>query len=150
MQENKEASPQRAESVKSAVGTDPSLDKVHITHYQRGRGHLYRAVPASRPRPLQCVDHAANPVFEEVGDVTEGIAMREKVPATGAEAVVVEPGAEDEIGGDAEEDTRGGIVSITLEKKNTVKEIQVRVESYMIIIHVKKPQEFELFCFPRW
>ena len=53
---------------------------------------------------MQCVDHAANPVFEEVRDVTKGIAMREEVPAPGAVAVVVEPGAEDEVGGDAEEE----------------------------------------------
>jgi hypothetical protein len=55
---------------------------------------------------LECVDHASDPVFEEVGDVAEGIAVREKVPSTGTVAVVVEPGAEDEVGGDAEEDTR--------------------------------------------
>jgi hypothetical protein len=55
---------------------------------------------------LQCVDHAANPVFHEVGDIAEGIAVWKKIPATGAVAVVVEPGAEDEVGGDAEEDTR--------------------------------------------
>lgn len=54
---------------------------------------------------MQRVDHAANPVFEEVGDVAEGIAVWEEVPATGTVAVVVEPGAEDEVGGDAEEDT---------------------------------------------
>lgn len=75
--------------------------------------------------------------------------MREEVPAPGAVAVVVEPGAEDEVGGDAEEDTGGRFVSMTLEQ-NTVKEIKVPVGSYMIIIQVKKPQEFELFCFPRW
>lgn len=56
---------------------------------------------------MQRVDHAADPVFEEVWDVAEGITVREEIPATGAVAVVVEPGAEDQVGGDAEEDTKG-------------------------------------------
>jgi hypothetical protein len=67
---------------------------------------------------LQCVDHASDPVFEEVGDVAEGIAVREKVPATGAVAVVVEPGAEDEVGGDAEEDTKKKVVSMSFENND--------------------------------
>lgn len=64
-----------------------------------------RAVTTSRPAPLQRIDDPPQPVLEKVRNVTEGVAVREKVPATGTVAVVVEPGAENKVGGDAEEKT---------------------------------------------
>ncbi|KFY83146.1 hypothetical protein V500_10152, partial [Pseudogymnoascus sp. VKM F-4518 (FW-2643)] len=39
---------------------------------------------------------AAGPVFDEVGDIADSVAVGEEVPAASAVAVVVEPGAEDE------------------------------------------------------
>lgn len=44
------------------------------------------------------VEDAAGPVLDEVGDVADGVAVGEEVPTAGAVAVVVEPGAEDEVG----------------------------------------------------
>lgn len=49
-----------------------------------------------------------DPVLEDIGDIADGVTMREEIPPTGAVAIVVEPGAEDEVGGDAEEDTGRG------------------------------------------
>lgn len=43
---------------------------------------------------LDGIDDAAHPVLQEVGDVADGVAVGEEVPAAGAVAVVVEPGAE--------------------------------------------------------
>jgi hypothetical protein len=91
-----------AHSTSLSDAKDPKLDNLHNDPMPT---RLYRAVPASRAGPLQCVDHASDPVFEEIGDVAEGIAVWEKVPSTGAVAVVVEPRTEDEVCGDAEEDT---------------------------------------------
>jgi hypothetical protein len=54
---------------------------------------------------LQSIDHTTEPVLEDVGDIADGVTMREQVPATGAVTVVVEPGAEDEVGSDDEEGT---------------------------------------------
>lgn len=62
--------------------------------------------------------------------------MREEVPAPGAVAVVVEPGAKDEVGGDAEEDTGGRVVSMALEQ-NTVKKIKMPVG----VLHDNHPRE---------
>lgn len=55
---------------------------------------------------MQSIDHTTDPVLEEVGEFADSVAVWEEVPATGAVAVVVEPGAKDEVGGDAEEGTR--------------------------------------------
>jgi hypothetical protein len=54
---------------------------------------------------LQGIDHTTEPVLEEVRDIADGVTVREKVPATGAVTVVVEPGTKDEVGSDAEEGT---------------------------------------------
>lgn len=54
---------------------------------------------------MQSIDHTTEPVLEEVRDIADGVAVGEEIPATGAVTVVVEPGAEDEIGSDAEEGT---------------------------------------------
>jgi hypothetical protein len=54
---------------------------------------------------LQGVDDTTEPVLEQVGDVADGVGVREKIPATSAVAVIVEPGAKDEVGGGAEEGT---------------------------------------------
>lgn len=54
---------------------------------------------------MQSIDHPTEPVLEEVGDIANGVAVREEIPAAGAVAVVVEPRAKDEVGSDAEEGT---------------------------------------------
>lgn len=48
----------------------------------------------------------ADPILEDIRDVTEGVSVRQKVPSTGTVTVVVKPGAEDKVGGDAKEETR--------------------------------------------
>lgn len=65
---------------------------------------LHRAIPAPRPRPLKRVDHPLHPVLQDVRDIADGVGVREEVPAAGSVAVVVEPRAEDEVCGGAEED----------------------------------------------
>lgn len=47
----------------------------------------------------------ADPVLEDIRDVTEGVSVGEEVPSTGTVTVVVKPGAEDEVGGDTKEET---------------------------------------------
>lgn len=75
------------------------------TRKQMKQTALHGAVPAPRPRSLERVDHPSQPVLEYVGDVADGVAMREKIPSTSSVAVVVEPGAEDQIGRGEEEET---------------------------------------------
>lgn len=55
---------------------------------------------------MESIDYPTEPVLEEVGDIADGVAVGEEIPAAGAVAVVVEPGTEDEVGSDAEESTR--------------------------------------------
>ena len=54
---------------------------------------------------MQSIDHTTEPVLEEIRDIADGVAVREEVPATGAVTVVVEPRAEDKIGGNAQDGT---------------------------------------------
>jgi hypothetical protein len=69
------------------------------------RSHLHRTVSTPRSGALQGVNDPTAPVLEEVWHVANRIAVREEVPASRAVAVVVEPGAENEVCRDAEEDT---------------------------------------------
>lgn len=60
---------------------------------------------------MQGVEHPLNPVLEDIWNVAQGVTVREKVPAAGAVAVVVQPRAEDEVCGDGEEETSRRCVS---------------------------------------
>lgn len=60
---------------------------------------------------MERVDDATDPILHEVRNIADGIAVREQIPTPGAVAIVVEPGAEDEICSDTEEYTRKGISS---------------------------------------
>jgi len=53
---------------------------------------------------LHRVDHAFDPVIEDVRDVADGVAVGEQIPATGTVTIVVEPRSKNEIGCRAEED----------------------------------------------
>jgi hypothetical protein len=83
---------------------------------------------------LQRVDHSLEPVLEEIGHVPDGVAVREKIPASGTVAVVVEPRAEDEVGSGTEEETEAVVSKIRHES------YIVRGWAYMIINQVKNPQ----------
>lgn len=65
---------------------------------------LHGAVASSAARPLDCVNDLSAEIFQDVGQVADGVTVREEVPAAGAVAVVVEPGAEDEVGGGGKEE----------------------------------------------
>jgi hypothetical protein len=58
---------------------------------------LYSCIATPAPAPLNGLEDLAAKIFSNVGNVTDGITVREQVPATGAVAVVVEPRAEDEV-----------------------------------------------------
>lgn len=68
--------------------------------------------------------------------------MREKVPSTGTVAVVVEPGAEDEVGCYAEEKAVDKLVIWSTQKKEYADESEGRRgrKAYIIINQVKNPQ----------
>jgi len=68
---------------------------------------LYSTVPASRMTSLHGTNNLPKPILQYIGDVTDCITMREEIPSTGAISVVVQPGAENEVGEDGEEDTEG-------------------------------------------
>lgn len=66
------------------------------------------AISSPAASALNSVQHPACPVLEEVGNIAEGIAMGEQIPASCAVAVVVEPRAENEVCRDAKEDATKG------------------------------------------
>ena len=61
-------------------------------------------ITAPTPTPLHRLENLTPKVLSDVGHVADGVAVGEQVPAAGAVAVVVEPGAENEVGCDAEEE----------------------------------------------
>jgi hypothetical protein len=83
---------------------------------------------------LQCINYPLQPVLEEIGHVPDRVAVREKIPATGPVAVIVEPRAEDEVCSGAEEETEAVVSKIRHEA------YMVKKGTYMIINQVKNPQ----------
>jgi hypothetical protein len=71
------------------------------------RATLYCAVAPATARALNCVEHTARPVLEKVWDVADRVAMGDEVPATSSVTVVVEPGSEDQVRSDTEEEAVG-------------------------------------------
>ena len=77
----------------------------HLTLTIRKETRLHRTIATSRPCPLEGVHHPSEPVLHNVRHVPNGVAVREEIPSPGTVAVIVEPGAEDEVRGGAEEKT---------------------------------------------
>lgn len=63
-------------------------------------------ITAPTPTPLHRLEDLAPKVLGDIGHIADGVAVGQQVPAASAVAVVVEPGAEDEVGCDAEEEAR--------------------------------------------
>lgn len=62
------------------------------------------AIASATASALDGVEHPARPVLEEVGDVAQGVAVGEEIPASCAVTVVVEPRAKDQVCRNAKED----------------------------------------------
>lgn len=61
-------------------------------------------IALTRLAPLHRINDPASKVLEQIGNIPDGVTVRKEVPAAGAVAVVIEPRAEDEVGGDKEEE----------------------------------------------
>lgn len=66
---------------------------------------LYCRIASPGSGALHRVHHPPSPVLEEVGNVSQCITVRQQVPAPRAVAVVIEPGAEDEVRCRTQKDT---------------------------------------------
>lgn len=103
--------------------------------------YLHGAVTTSRATALKRAGDAAAKVLDEVGQVANGIAVGNGIPAASTVTFVVEPAAEDEVGGDGEEKAGEKEVDVsgagTGEKK---KRNHGADPTYMMMIQVKKPQ----------
>lgn len=73
---------------------------------KRTHAHLDGRVPAPTPAALHSLEDLTPKVLCNVRNVADSITVRKEIPAAGAVAVVVEPGAEDEVGCNAEEETK--------------------------------------------
>jgi hypothetical protein len=89
----------------SKYPTHISLSSSSALHHACLRG-LDSSITPSAAACLYSPHDLARKVLCNVRDVAERIRMGEKIPATSAVTVVIEPRAEDEVGGDCEEDTR--------------------------------------------
>lgn len=64
---------------------------------------LNSAIPTSRASRLHSVEHTSSPILDKVWQVLDGVGVWKCLPAAGTVAVVVEPGAEDEVSGGGHE-----------------------------------------------
>ena len=67
------------------------------------RGTLHSGISAPATGTLNGGCDAAGPILNDVRNVADCVTMRQEIPAPSSVAVVVEPGAEDEVGGGYEE-----------------------------------------------
>lgn len=58
---------------------------------------LHCRITPSRPRPANSVDHLLSPVFHEIRNVSNGIAVREQIPTAGSIPVIVQPASENQV-----------------------------------------------------
>lgn len=102
--------------------------------------YLHGAVTTSRATALKRAGDAAAKVLDEVGQVANGVAVGNGIPAASAVTLVVEPAAEDEVGGDGEEKTgERGQTLAELEREGKKKKHRAD-PTYMMMTQVKKPQ----------
>lgn len=80
--------------------------KVHTAITSPHASHS--TIPSPAPTTLQRVPDPARKVLQDIGNIADSVAVREEIPAASAVAVVVEPGAEDEVGGDDHEQAEEG------------------------------------------
>jgi hypothetical protein len=66
--------------------------------------YLYSTIPSSTPPTGHRTDHFSRPVLEQIWDISDGVAVGEEIPTSGAVAVVVEPRSEDQVGGYTEKE----------------------------------------------
>lgn len=93
-----------------ALSTMSECDQLYISYLQSNLFVLvapcsYCCVAPSTSATLYCIENPSHPVLEQIGDVSNGIAMWEKIPASSAVAIVVQPRAEDKVGRGGEEGT---------------------------------------------
>lgn len=98
---------------------------------------LYGAVTPATTRALNRVDDLAPKVLENIGDVADRVAVGEEVPSASAVAVIVEPGAENEVGGGNEKQTGEGSAAA---HAHVLHESTCAAVAYMMMNQVKKPQ----------
>ena len=94
----------------------------------------YCRVASPGTSALYGVEDPPGPVLEKVGDIANRVTVRQQIPTAGAVAVVVEPGAEDEVGRRAEEDAAIGLADALVSRKNYFD------NTHMMTSHVKNPQ----------
>jgi hypothetical protein len=93
---------------------------------------LHSRISTPTPTTLHSPRHLTRKVLRNVRDIANRITVGQKVPPACAVAVVVEPGAEDEVGGDGEEEAVAPLIHTTAKLK--------KVGAHMMKNHPKKPQ----------
>ena len=109
---------------------------MQIFSYRQEEYCLHCTVPASRPWSLYCAHHPPSPVLHQIWNVANGVAVGQKIPAPCAVAVVVQPRAEDEVCGDAEEEA-GRSISVP----PVISEIEGKGQREMKVLEHSHDQE---------
>lgn len=94
--------------------------------------HLHGAVATSRPLPLESTHQRPGPFLYEIWQISDGVAMRDKIPASCSISVIIEPRAKDEIGSNSKEDATTYQQLLHTSSSN--------IATHMIKSHVNQPQ----------
>jgi len=82
----------------------------------------HSTIPTPTSRGLHRTNDLPPKVLKDIRNIADRVAVRKEVPAAGAVAVVVEPGAEDEVGSGREEEAINPLVNRPHEKSESVEQ----------------------------
>ena len=86
-----------------------SLSNLPPHHVSRSTTPSNSTITSPTPASLHRIQNSPCPVLEKIGDVADGVAVGQEVPAPGSVAVVVQPGSEYEVGRRAEKDAEAAV-----------------------------------------
>jgi hypothetical protein len=98
-----------SEPISYKASSSSAFAKLHLKPKGTHQRHAYSDGSIATPTPatLHSLEDLTSKVLCNVRYIADSVAVRKEIPAAGAVAVVIEPGAEDEVGCDTEEETDG-------------------------------------------
>ena len=96
-------------------------------YHELARLASYCTVPTSTAAALNGSDDSSSPVLQEIWQVSDRVSVRKEVPSACSMAAVIQPGSEDEVGRNRQEDTEESAW------------ILLGMQTYMMMNHVNHP-----------
>ena len=82
---------------------------LHFAYIQtKGIAEAYGSVPTSAASSLHRANHLPAPILNDIRHISDGVTVGQEIPASRPMSRVVQPGTENEVGRNGEEEARHG------------------------------------------